>query len=337
MLQKDISDRIWITRYLMVIGIVVLHLPVYQSLSSVGVNGAFDYFKAFFAHGVFRATVPVLTVMSGYLLFRSGLDRQYLSLLKSKTNSLLIPLLIWNLPLALIVFVLQKYQLGSHSFSVKLYPIEGLSWLNAVTGLHGTPVNYPLNFLRDLFAVSLLAPVLGLLLRRSPYVGLALVMLVYFFNLDGPFVIRNSMLVSFYLGGLAYTQNWDLAALDRYAPVLLALFLASCAMIVLLKIQNREWFRLISPFLVWPSMAMLMGTAPGRFLLENSRSSFFTFLAHGPILLLLWFVFQKWLSGFPYMAYWFAAPVLTVYGCILFSGCTKKWFPRITAFALGGR
>ena len=335
-MNREISERIWMTRYLMVVGILVLHLPPYQPLGNVGSTG-FDYIKAFFAHGLFRAAVPVLTVMSGYLLFRSKLHLHYFDLLKTKTNSILIPLILWNIPLAIAVYVLQKYNLGSHEFSAKLYPADFPSWVNAITGLNGSPVNYPLNFLRDLIAVSLLAPFFGVLLKYIPYPGLVVVLCIYFFNLDGPLVLRNSMLVSFYLGGLAYTQSWNLFALDKYAGIAVAILVFACILIVAFKIQNREWFRLIAPFLIWPSMSLLAGTTTGRFLYKNAQSSFFTFLAHGPIILVLWFAYQKIFSDGPYALYWFSAPVITVCLSILLSQMIKKQFPAFSRVILGGR
>jgi len=320
----------------MVIGIIVLHLPPHQPLNELG-SSFFDYIKAFFTYGVFRATVPVLTVMSGFLVFRSGHQLQPLRLLAKKTSSILVPLIIWNIPFVAAIYVSQKYNILSHDFSAGLYPFDTLSWINALTGLLETPANYPLSFLRDLFAVSLLSPVYWLFLKKIPYQGLLVVMIVYFFNLDGPFVLRNSMLVSFYIGGLAASQNWSLTYLDHHAKWLLSLFVCFCVAIVLFDIQNRELFRLLSPFLVWPSMSLITNTKLGEFLYKNSRSSFFTFLAHGPIILILWLVFQKTRFDIPYFLYWFLTPLITVYLSILFSRYFKKWLPNTASIALGGR
>ncbi len=71
--QQLVFDRIAMLRLLMIIGVVVLHTPPYVSVTEIG-PGIFDFIKALFQNAAFRATVPVLTVISGYLLFRSGLD-----------------------------------------------------------------------------------------------------------------------------------------------------------------------------------------------------------------------------------------------------------------------
>jgi len=335
-LNKEISKRIWVTRYFMVIGIIVLHLPPYQPLNELGFS-FFDLIKAFFSHGVFRATVPVLTVISGFLVFQANLHLHPFQFLSKKTTTVLIPLVIWNIPLVILIYLSQKYNILSHEFSAELYPFDLLNWVNALTGLFGTPANYPLNFLRDLFAVSLLSPIFWIFLKKSPYLGLAIVLIVYYFNLDGIFVLRNSMLVSFYIGALAATQKWSLTCLDKYAKLLFFVFVLFCTTIVLLDMQNIELFSLLSPFLVWPSMSLIIKTKVYEFLYTNSKSSFFTFLAHGPIILILWLIFQKISLNMPYYIYWFLTPIITVYTSILFARYFKQILPRVSSFALGGR
>lgn len=319
----------------MVIGIIVLHLPKYQPLSEI--ESLFEYVKAFFSHGVFRATVPVLTVISGYLVFRANLHVQPKTLLVKKIKSVFVPLFVWNIPFVIAIYLSQKYSLLSHNFSAELYPIQIENWVNALVGLFGSPANYPLNFLRDLFTVSLLAPVFGVLLNRAPYIGIIIVLFVYFFNLDGNFVIRNSMIVSFYIGGLAATQNWDLTVLDKHAKWLFLAFFASCILIVLFKVENKELFRLLAPFMVWPAISLIENKKIYELLYKYSKNSFFTFLAHGPIILILWFLFSKFSDSVPYYVYWMTSPIITVCLCILLATYFKRFFPRVASVVLGGR
>lgn len=333
-LDEDISRRIWITRYFMIIGIIVLHLPPYQPLNEAG-NSFFDYIKAFFSHGVFRATVPLLTTISGYLTFKLGLHYYPMRLLLNKISSLLIPLLLWNIPIAIAVFLIQKYDLSSHVFSLKLYPIDTLSWINSVTGLYESPINYPLNFLRDLFVVSLFSILFWQLLKRIPYTGLLIVFFIYYFNLDGQLVLRNSMLISFYLGALLAHKNFDLKKLDQYSILCLSLFLFLCFIIVEYRIENREIFRIISPFLVWPAMSIISSCKVGNYLYKYSGSSFFTFLSHGPIILVLFIIFNK--TNLPYFIYWISAPLLTVIISIILYNLLKSRAPMIASILLGNR
>lgn len=335
-MEKSISDRIWVTRYLMVIGIIILHLPPYQPLSQLG-DFSFEYIKAFFTHAVFRATVPLLTVISGYLIFSSGLQKKPFKLTKSKLQTLIVPLILWNLPLAVAVFAIQKYGLISHQFSAQLYPFSIVNWINAVLGLFDNPINYPLNFLRDLFVVSILAPVMWPVLRRLPYIGLAAVLCIYYWNLDGSLILRNSMLISFYVGALAATREWDLKKLDPYAVLCLISFISICVIVIGYRIENREIIRLVSPFLLWPAMSLIMDKGIGHILLKYSRNSFFTFLAHGPIILVLYILYSKLLPEAPYQLYWIFAPLVTVILTVFANRYFAKKIPSLHKLFLGGR
>ena len=55
-----------------------------------------------------------------------------------------------------------------------------MRWLDGLISLKGLPVNYPLNFLRDVFVLALLSPVLLFyLLKRFSYTGLVSISLFF--------------------------------------------------------------------------------------------------------------------------------------------------------------
>lgn len=335
-LDEDISQRISLLRYLMIFGIVVLHTPPYVPLEETGA-GMFDFLKALFQHAIFRASVPVLTFISGYLLFRARLDLQFNKLIVKKTKSILIPLILFNVPVAIAVYLVQANQLLDHSFSKQLYPFHLATWVDAIVGLFGSPINYPLNFLRDLYLLSLLAPLLGLLLRRYTWYGLAIVFLLFWFNLDGPLILRNTMPIVFYLGGMAAVQEWDLRKLDRFAVPLLALFLAFCIAIIAFRIKGQNYLRLVSPILIWPAASLLVDARFGVWLAGLSKYSFLTFLAHGPSLLVAWLVYQKALPGVPYWIFWVVTPVIVATILAQLYIYSRRFFPRTMGLLLGGR
>lgn len=332
----ELSRRIAIARYLMIIGIVILHMPPFQPLSAYSLS-PFDTLRGTLTFGVFRATVPFLTAISGYLLFSSGLDKNVLALFRKKTKTILVPLLIWNLPLLPILYFIQKSGYSSHGFSIKLYPFDAKLWLDAATGVFSLPLNYPTHFLRDLFALALVAPVLGLFLRKSPYLGLAAVVAVYWYNLDGAYLLRESMLLAFYIGGMAAVLKWNLRRLDPVAPFMLIGLLAMATAIAVFKIQNREWFALVSPLFVWPCISLIANTRFGALLHRHSKASFFTFLAHGPVLIGVWLLFQKFSGSVPYPVFWFVTPMVVVVGCALAHRLFWHATPRLAQIALGDR
>lgn len=308
-MYSDTFQRITILRYLMIVGIVFLHTPPYVPVVEVG-SGLFDQIKAFFQNAAFRATVPVLTVISGYLLFRAGLDMNWKMLAQKKARTILIPFLVFNLGLLAVAYCMQRW-LGI-STSYQLIPFKEDVWINAAFGLTAAPINYPLNFLRDLLAVMILAPLMGILLRRVPWLGLLLVIGVFFFNLDGRFVLRDVMPIMFYIGGMAAVMKWNLQALDRFSWLFLIAFVISCFVIVHFRIANTNYFRFLAPFLIWPATALLTGNALGAWIEKHSKYSFFIFVAHAPVLLVLSMAYQKMGKSIPYPVYWVCAPVIVV-------------------------
>jgi succinoglycan biosynthesis protein ExoH len=308
-LDPDIATRIDLLRFVMIFGIVILHTPQYVNIADVG-NSWFDLFKAFFQSAVFRCTVPVLTTISGYLLFKAGLDRDYRKLAGKKVRSLAIPFLTCNGMLAAALYLIQSaYKLP---VSYQLYPFNAGIMLDGALGLTQGPVNYPLHFIRDLFVLTLLSPLLGLLLRRAAFSGLLLVTVIFWFNFDGFFILRKEMPIMFYLGGLVAIKDWNLRCLDRHARLCVVIFLILCASIVILKVQSTTYLRLVSPLLVWPATSMLSNTHAGKWLARRAKYSFFIFLLHAPLLLASFMVYKQLLAFLPYELYWFATPFIVV-------------------------
>lgn len=337
--QGLVFDRIAMLRYLMIVGVVVLHAPPYVPILETG-PGIFDFIKAFFQNAAFRATVPVLAVVSGYLLFRSGLDQDATRLFKKKLRTIALPFCVFNLAVLAGAFAAQ-HQFGLR-MSYQLLPFDAPTWLNAAFGLAESPINYPLNFLRDLIVLMIQSPLLGMVLRSRPWTGFAAIVFIFFNNFDGVLVLRDVMPIMFYVGGLAATRKWNLLALDRYALPCLGILVVLCLCVVHFRIGNTTYFRFLAPFLIWPAAALLHETRLGRWMQSQSKVSFFIFLAHAPLLLVLSVAYQKLGGGIPYPLFWVAMPVLvvavlTVCYHAFMHACPRLFAPLIGAEAPGVR
>ncbi len=320
----------------MIFGIVVLHIPPYVPLPETGPS-FFDSVKAFFQHAVFRTSVPVLTFISGYLLFNSRLDINLPLLAKKKIKTLLVPLILFNLPLVICIYIIQLKGVNIHDFSEQLVPFDLFTWVNATIGISSDPVNYPLSFLRDLFLISLLSPIFGWAIRHMPYVGFIAVFAIFWFDLDGPLVIRNTMPILFYAGGLASTLRWDMRKLDQYGIVLLSIFIGFCLGIILFEVENRNYLRIISPLLIWPAISLIADTKFGYWIASISKRSFFLFLVHGPIVFAFWLLYKLYLAAVPYWLFWIVTPVITALLIAKIDAFLHRAFPGFMKIALGGR
>ena len=214
-----------------------------------------------------------------------------------------------------------------------------MNWFNAITGFRNFPVNYPLHFLRDLFMISLVAPIMWMFLRHrvTGYVGLLLLLLVYYYDLDRLYVLTNDMYITFYLGGIAAARNWNLKCLDRFAKWIAALLIVICIVIVQYKLIHKDAFVLLSPLLVWPSMSLIMNTRLGNALNRYASCSFFVYVVHAPVILTLWLVYQSISIEMPYALYWCASPILAAGLCVLANMGLSRFTPRLAEWVSGGR
>lgn len=330
--EDEVRRRIALLRFLMIFGVVLLHTPPYVPIKEVGA-GAFDLLKAFFQNAVFRTTVPVLTAISGYLLFRSALDRRPGKLAQKKIGTIVVPFLFFNL---LLLGAADFLENGLHlRLGEDMVPEDPRGWANAAFGFTGSPINYPLNFLRDLVVLMLLAPLFGWMLRHIPWLGLGAVLVVFMKNLDGHFLLRDVMAPVFYFGGMAAVRRWNLCALDRYAALCLGVFGALCAAVVAFRIANTNYLRMVAPLLIWPAAALITRTGFGDWLGRLSKYSFFVFVAHAPVLLVTWMLYRPFATYVPYPVYWVLAPALTTATLVLVYRAAMRVAPGAFSSVIG--
>lgn len=331
--DSNTRQRIAIIRFLMVCGIVILHTPQYVDIATLG-SGWFDLTKAYFQSAVFRCSVPTLTCISGYLLFSAGRDTSAIALFKMKFRTLVVPFLVFNTLLAVAIFAVEGTT--KLPISYQLHPFDATTMLDAAFGWTKAPINYPLNFLRDLIVLMLLAPLFGWMIRRAAFSGLVALTIIMIWNLDGALILRNEMALMFYIGGVAAVKQWNLRTLDRHAGLCLAVFLALCAAVIFFRVGNTTYLRLVAPVLIWPASALLVHTRAGKWFAQMSGYSFFIFLCHAPVLLGTWMVYKTGVTGLPYEAYWLLAPVVTVTFLIGTHQLMTNSMPNLFASMAGG-
>ena len=321
-------------RFLMIFGVVIAHTP--PTLKVYEMDGtSWAYFVSFLQNGVFKGGVPVLTMISGFLLFSAGSDLKYVKLLKDKTRSLLVPFMVFNLghlALQLMLRLATGRWLGEDLFA---QGIDG--WMNSLFSLRKPPENEPLHFLRDLIVLVVLAPAFGLLIRSAPVTGLVGVSILFLTNSDGYLLNRSDMAVEFYAGGLAAVYRWNPKALDRFAWFSLLVFCAACAIVSAFEIDQITWLRLMAPLLLWSAASRLVDTPLGHWLARLSIYSFFIFVTHAPLMRIFWLVFQKVLPTAPVPLFTAVAPFVVTALCITVYKLASALVPAQLDWALGSR
>lgn len=336
-LEKDIANRIAVLRPLLIFGVVFLHVPGQVDLPSQLGHGWFDYVSGFFQLALFRGTVPTLTLIAGFLLFRAGLDLAPGALYRKKARTVGLPFLVFNVLPALAAAALE-YRYGL-VFMRTLVDAPARDWINALSGVKAVPFNYPLYFLRDLLVLVALAPLFGWILRRRPMVGLLAVALVFGCGLDGWLLRRDSSALMFYIGGWCALARRDLLAADRWALPAALLLALLCAAVPAFRIDDNRILVYAAPFLIWPAAALLRGTALWHAALHASKYSFFVFVAHAPLQELLYqgYVKLRRTLPIPYEAFWLLGPALTIALLVAFYHGALRVAPRAFNAAIGAR
>ncbi len=164
-----------------------------------------------------RSAVPLLGLISGWLVAGSSRTRDWRSHISRKARTILLPMVLWNL-LAIALVSGAAWQLGLAA------PMpQSLRWLvEEVLILTRPPdINVQMPFLRDLFLCMVLAP----LLVRLPTKALGAVALAagvcHVLGIGPPVILRASILMFFTLGIVSRRIHLE----DRVAarPVALAI------------------------------------------------------------------------------------------------------------------
>lgn len=337
-------------RILLICGIVLVHVPYDPDASPfLGAHGVFDWMRVYLGESLFRIGVPCLSAISGYLLFQRGYESfDYRKTLVSKSRTVLLPFLLWNLVLLMLVLLIQRLGMGIGYFP-DLWNASPLDWLDHAFALNDYPVNLPLYFLRDLLVCILLSPLLAFLVRRAPAMTLGVLFAVAVFpTLDTGLVLKHSILFSFTLGIFFALYRVDLKALDGRAPVVVGVLLVVSALLAEAMMRTgpdypvivntaRNALSILGVIGFWLLSAPLVRTSLGQTLSRTGSLSFWMFCAHYPLLVVMWMVWNRVADASLYPIFYVAAVLLTFAAVILSNRLALTWLPGVYGALTGNR
>lgn len=305
-LTTQLSQRIDLLRILLVLGIVLIHIPpsVLLPLEVQYSSNFILFYKIITEKTFFRAAVPTLSVVSGFLFFLNFEAKGYVKSIQSKLISLALPLLLWNIPFWISVWWIQSYLSLGHSFRIALVPFEAVEHLNAVIGITSSPINFPLGFLRDLFVCCLISPILYALLKKAPLIGFVALAVIVYNHWHQPWISRESILLGFYLGGLLFYHAKNLDWVDNFKWLWLSLFSMASLWVSFEAMRHvyepeytglGQWInvlRLLGLPAFWALSGLLLKERVGRVLRNMSHYSFFIFCAHAPLYTAVWLLWK---------------------------------------------
>jgi succinoglycan biosynthesis protein ExoH len=348
-IDANISSRINLMRILLISGIVFVHVPYDPQTSPfLGTNGFIDWIRVFLGDSIFRVGVPCLSAISGYLLFRGGLDAfDYGKTIRSKVRTVLLPFLIWNLAFLASVYLVQGQGIGIGYLpdAINATPRE-LATL-AFAG-EAPPINIPLYFLRDLLLCILLAPLLARLIKRYPLATLAIFFIYAVFPIPNGIFLKKSILFGFSCGIYASLHKIDIRILDPHAEKISALFLTAAVLLAIALYWTGPDFPPAIDILrnltaiggivgSWAISAILVRSRLGMRLSQTEGLSFWIFCAHYPLLVGFWMLWNKTAEPELYPLFYFSTPLLALLILIASHTAAKRVTPRLHAVLTGSR
>ncbi|MGF6175763.1 acyltransferase family protein [Ensifer sp. 4252] len=347
-MDANISSRINLMRIVLISGIVFVHVPHDPQTSPfLGTYGFLDWLRVFLGDSLFRVGVPCLSAISGYLLFRRGLDTfDYRKTFRTKARTVLLPFLLWNFAFLALVYLAQLKGIGFGYLPdvVNATPTE---WLSLAFALEGLPINVPLYFLRDLLLCILLSPLLAWLIKRYPLQTLGVLLAFAVLPLPNGIFLKKSILFGFCTGIYVSLHRIDAKLLDPYARSIAAVFLAAAVALSIVLYQTGPefpvWVDMLRSLTAlsgivgsWAVSALLVRTRVGERLARAGGLSFWIFCAHYPLLILFWMVWNR-TEITDYRLFYFTIPFITIAILVAAHGLAKRLAPGLTAVLTGSR
>ncbi|MCI4590281.1 acyltransferase [Sphingobium sp. BYY-5] len=289
------SDAISIARVICILGVIYVH-------AWTGLNGEMlaslrgstqDDLRWTLMEIFGRSAVPLLGLISGWLVAASGRTRDWTGHIARKARTILLPMILWNM--LAILFVSGAAWL----FGLSAPQPRSLWWVvDEVLILTRNPdINVQMPFLRDLFLCMVAAP----LLVRLPDWTLGLIVILagaaHIAGLGPPVLMRVSILFFFVLGILTRRhagEEW-IARLPLPLALLPFALLMAAQLYRTIRLGDGEWLsfqrsldlavRVSAAIAFWRLAWALAGSVVRGLLLRLEPFAFFFFCAH---LILIW-------------------------------------------------
>ncbi|MFZ2997582.1 acyltransferase family protein [Sphingobium sp.] len=344
------SDAIAIARVVCILGVVYVHAWTGRSGEALAeLRGTGQDALRWGLMEIFgRSAVPLLGLISGWLVAGSNRTRDFSSHIRRKARTIALPMILWNIIAIILV--------GGAALCLDLTaPIpKSFEWaMQEIFILTRNPdINVQMPFLRDLFLCMVAAP----LLVRMPTWGLALVALAaavaHIAGIGPPLLMRASILFFFTGGMIARRNDWAERAVAIPAIAAIAPFalLISAQLYVAIMVGDAMprnaalaldlAVRVTAALAFWRLAWALAGSRMRNALLRIEPFVFFLFCAH---LILIWLggpflgkLFGR--MGSPlYPLYLLLQPLMVLAVVIAIATVLRRIAPRSAAILSGGR
>lgn len=214
-MEPIISSRIRFLYLFSMISLVFVHgFTLQTQLQSpsdlIGESMNFtSFFEMLVVNDLLRFRIPLLMLMSGYLMARSSCNSQ-LCLIKSRIKSLVIPFFFISVLSILLVFVLEEVFFFKSSIALWVTRVDQLGFKGLMYRIFVNPFAYQLWYIKFIFLLAVLFPVLKFLNNKIPLIFLTVLFFLWVFTEHSNLFIHARFSFFFVLGMLVYEKNVDI-------------------------------------------------------------------------------------------------------------------------------
>ena len=300
--SRSISSLKVIFCFLIILLHAHYHIPSVESVSDVGsfVYELQKFIREYFSTFLADLAIPGFALISGYLFFATAefSKEAYNKKIKNRVFTLLIPYIVWNL----IVFAgdvalafLGKNNLVNNT-EWDFLNVLNIFWSIKGNGAGTCPYNGPLWYIRDLFILCLITPVIYPLLKSRffKYVFVVVLLVALFVNIPYVYYHERIFTVYFCLGAFFAVNQIRLFSYNSCVKRVLLLgggianmlyFIDYFGLIDFSVIPLKQIF-VLCVLLVFPSIApkylqseKIVGLASGTFFIYCMHNSFLAIFA----------------------------------------------------------
>jgi hypothetical protein len=368
--MTQISHAIGLARITLIVGLIFLHYDTFVNAPVspfYGLDPNNHPFVTWFNSAVlffFFSAVPLLSMVSGWLFF-SFMEKDAWHSIRRRMyrrfTSLYLPLVAWNLFYFLLIYAyyLKSPQAALFTHANRLYiDFAHAHWWNFIDKIFGitdAPIGFQFWFVRDLFVTALLTPLWWIMISRMPWLGAAMIAVIWVSGWNMYIFVRPDVPFFFYLGALIKQKHIrmtiplkvtialmvlyiTLACLRALAPLVVPID-ASPHMNFCLDAATRL-MRIPGVIACWGLIYRAAVTPRGIALSNYGGVAFFLHSVHWPMLSVIKTVIWKFMpgdSGF-WMLVHYALSVSSTIAIGIGSGLLLARFaPRFFALMNGGR
>lgn len=315
-----------------------------------------SFFEMLTVNGLLRFRIPLLMMMSGYLMAKSSCDSQ-VCLIKSRIKTLVIPFILISVLSLLLIFAIETVFYPNSTHAVWVTRIDQLNYKGLLYRIFVNPFAYQLWYIKFIFIFAILYPVLKFLNSRIPMMFLTGLFFLWILAEHSPLLKHSRFSFFFVLGMLLFEKKINIENQPKWFStakfLMLFLFLGLSKTYVSFKgyaimgpqavVVSRLLFDatiLVGILLFWFGIDPIIERIDGnKWYLKATKYGFFIYAFHAPIINLLnkpALTLTQSFEGNRLLVF-IVLPLIVIGFCILFHEIVKKLSPSFFQVLTGAR